>query len=35
MPMSLKGLTATPIRNDGKPLGNIYDELVESSNIKI
>jgi superfamily II DNA or RNA helicase len=28
------GLTATPIRNDGKALGNIYDELVESSNIR-
>ena len=28
------GLTATPIRNDGAGLGNIYDEIVESSSIK-
>ena len=28
------GLTATPIRSDGKGLGDIYEELVEAGNIK-
>ena len=28
------GLTATPIRNDGKGLGNIYEELVEAGSIQ-
>jgi len=28
------GLTATPIRNDGRGLGNIYEELVECGSIK-
>ena len=28
------GLTATPIRNDGRGLGNIYEELVECGTIK-
>lgn len=29
----LAGLTATPTRLDGKPLGNIYDDLVEGESI--
>ena len=28
------GLTATPIRNDGRGLGNIYEEIVECGSIK-
>ena len=28
------GLTATPIRSDGKGLGNVYEELVEAGSIK-
>ena len=28
------GLTATPIRNDGRALGNIYEELVEAGSIQ-
>jgi len=28
------GLTATPVRNDGKGLGGVYDDLVECGNIK-
>jgi len=28
------GLTATPIRSDGKGLGNVYEELVECGSIK-
>ena len=30
----LAGLTATPTRLDGKPLGEIYDDLVEGESIK-
>ena len=30
----LAGLTATPSRLDGKPLGNIYDDMVEGESIK-
>jgi len=30
----LAGLTATPTRLDGKPLGDIYDDLVEGESIK-
>lgn len=30
----LAGLTATPCRLDGKPLGEIYDDLVEGESIK-
>ena len=28
------GLTATPIRGDGKGLGDVYEELVECGSIK-
>lgn len=31
---SVVGFTATPIRLDGKPLGDIYDDMVEGVNVK-
>ena len=30
----LIGLTATPIRNDGRGLGNVYDKIVECSTVR-
>lgn len=28
------GMTATPIRTDGKPLGHLYDEIIQTINIR-